>query len=101
MIAHFLITLVLFAVIFSILWFLIGKKLLRKMSEELESREEGDLTAKISKLEEEKQKLAAIRSEIAITSELAKIEKEHERLNEQLRLLEIKKKVQTQKKRSV
>ena len=103
MIARFLIMLTLFAIIFSILLFLflVGKRLLRKLTEELDIREDVDLSAKIAKLEAEKQKLASIRSEIEITSELARIQKEYESLNEQLRLLEIKKKVQSQKKRTM
>ncbi len=101
MIAEALIFLSVFGVTFALLWFLAGKKILNKIYYELDSREDTEdiLNTKIEKLKGEKQRLEVLKSEIAVTSELTKIEREYDRLNEQLRLLDIKKKVKSQRKR--
>lgn len=101
MIAEAFIFLTVFGVTFILLWFFVGKKILAIINKELDSREDAEdiLNRKLEKLNEERRRLEALKSEIAVTSELTKIEKEYDQLDEQLRLLNIRKKVKSQKKR--
>ncbi|MCP4109959.1 MAG: hypothetical protein GY749_31295 [Desulfobacteraceae bacterium] len=99
MLAEILITFTLFVVIASILWFLIGKRLVKIFTELENSPEDESLNSKIQRLQHEKTKLEKLRGEIEITSLMTDVEKEINQLEEKLRLLNIKAKVRSQGKK--
>ncbi len=101
MLAEILITFTLFVVIASILWFLIGKRLVKIFTELENSPEDESLNSKIQRLQHEKTKLEKLRGEIEITSQMTDVEKEINQLEEKLRLLNIKAKVRSQGKKEI
>ncbi|MCP4353537.1 MAG: hypothetical protein GY795_49435 [Desulfobacterales bacterium] len=101
MLAEILITFTLFVVIASILWFLIGKRLVKIFTELENSPEDESLNSKIQRLQHEKAKLEKLRGEIEITSQMTDVEKEISQLEEKLRLLNIKAKVRSQGKKEI
>lgn len=101
MIAQMLITLILFLVIASVLWFLIGKRLVKKFAEIESISEKENLDSKIQQLQNEKAKLDKIKGEIEITSQLSDVEKEISLLEEKLRILNIKAKVRSQGRKEI
>ncbi len=98
-IIELLITLILFVVIASILWFLIGKRLVKKYEAFENSLEDESHSSKMEQLQHEKAKLEKLKGEIEITSQMTDVEKEIKQLEEKLRLLNIKSKVRSQGKK--